>query len=54
MEKLVTGKELIELLGISESTLIRLRKKGLPYKKVGLRAVRYDYKEVLEWLNKGN
>jgi excisionase family DNA binding protein len=51
---MLTPKELMEQLKISDSTLYRLRKEGLPYKKVGYRTIRYDLVEVMEWLEKNN
>jgi excisionase family DNA binding protein len=52
MEKLLTEKELQEKLNVSRQTLVRLRKQGLPYRKVGLRSIRYDEKEVMTWIEK--
>jgi predicted DNA-binding transcriptional regulator AlpA len=49
MKKLLTEKELQEKLSLSRSTLVRLRKKGLPYKKID-RSIRYDEKEVMQWI----
>jgi excisionase family DNA binding protein len=55
MEKLLTEKELQEKLNVSRQTLVRLRKQGLPYKKVGLRSIRYDEAEVKKWIEtRGN
>jgi excisionase family DNA binding protein len=51
---MLTPKELMQQLKISDSTLYRLRKEGLPYRKVGYRTIRYDLVEVLEWLEKHN
>lgn len=48
---LIDGKEIEKILGISRTTLYKLRKKGLPHKKVGSQ-IRYDHDEVLEWINK--
>jgi excisionase family DNA binding protein len=50
----LTAKELQEQLNISRSTLYRLREKGLPNKKIGYRTIRYDLKEVMEWLETNN
>ena len=47
---LVDGKEIERILGISRTTLYRLRKEGLPNKKVGGQ-IRYDQEEVLKWAN---
>ena len=50
MNKLVTDRELSEILGLSRSTISRLRTLGLPYKKIG-RSVRYDLEEVKKWID---
>lgn len=47
---LIDSKKLEELLGVSRTTLYKLRKKGLPFKNVGSQ-IRYDHAEVLEWIN---
>ena len=47
---LVGGKEIEKLLDISRTTLYRLRKKGLPIKKVGGQ-IRYDTVEVMKWID---
>jgi len=52
-EKLLTMEELMQLLSVSRSTLDRWRKNGLPFKKVG-RSVRFDYKEVRDWIDEIN
>lgn len=51
MSKLLTEKELQEKLKLSRSTIVRLRKEGLPYKKLSARCIRYDEAEVNKWLN---
>ena len=51
MKKLLTTEELCEYLQVNEQTLGRLRRKGLPYFKIG-GAVRFDVNEVLEWTRK--
>lgn len=50
MNELMTTDELCEKLKVSRPTIERYRKKGMPYKKVG-RLVRFDAKEVMEWIN---
>jgi excisionase family DNA binding protein len=51
MGKLLTTKELMDLLKISRDTVYRWRnERGLPYKKIGPAAVRYDEAAVREWL----
>ena len=50
VDELLTDQELRELLGISRTTLWRLRKQGgLPFGKVG-RSYRYRKAEVLRWI----
>lgn len=48
---LLTEKELIEKLCFSRSMIYRLRKKGMPYKKIS-RTIRYDEQEVRDWIDK--
>lgn len=48
---MLTATELQQQLNISRSTLYRLRKEGLPHVQVGYRTIRYDYVEVLKWLD---
>jgi excisionase family DNA binding protein len=49
MDELLTQKELAEFLKITEMTLYRWRKEGMPYIKAG-KQVRYEKEEVLKWL----
>jgi excisionase family DNA binding protein len=50
-DDLMTDKQLREFLGISRTTLWRLRKEGdLPFGKVG-RSYRYRKSEVLRWVS---
>jgi predicted DNA-binding transcriptional regulator AlpA len=48
----LTAEELQQALKISRTTLYRLRKAGLPHRKLSYRVIRYDLVEVLEWLEK--
>ncbi len=51
-EELLTDAELRQFLGVSRTTLWRLRKNGgLPFGRVG-RAYRYRKSEVLAWLKR--
>jgi excisionase family DNA binding protein len=51
VDELLTDKQLREFLGISRTTLWRLRKEaGLPYGKVG-RSYRYRKSDVLRWVS---
>jgi excisionase family DNA binding protein len=51
-EALLNEKELASYLGVSLSTVKRLRAEGLPAIKVGKRAVRFDRQQVREWLQR--
>lgn len=52
---LITTKELAKHLGVTEMTILRWRKKGMPFKKIGPYMVRFDLDEVMDWtLNKDN
>lgn len=53
LKRLYTTKELSEMLSIHENTIFKMRKKGLPYKKIG-RSVRFNYDDVIEWLENKN
>jgi len=48
----LTAKELQKELNVSRSTLYRMRKQGMPSKKLGYKTIRYDLDEVIEWLDK--
>ena len=50
MEELMTKKELQEKLKISQPTIDRWRREGMPSQKVG-RGVRFN-QETLEWIKK--
>ncbi len=50
-KEILTGKDVQQFLGISRTTLWKLRKKqGFPYSKVG-REYRYLKSEVIAWLH---
>ncbi len=51
-KEILTEQELQELLGVSRTTLWKLRKNGLPYVRIG-REYRYFKSEVIEWLKEG-
>ena len=54
-KNLITRPHLRELLGgnIAESTIIRYEKLGMPVVHIGPgRLPRYDYEEVLDWMQK--
>lgn len=48
--RLLTEAQLMEELGVARLTLQRWRKQGMPYVALGVRAVRYNLLEVMEWL----
>ncbi len=47
---LITSKELSNLLSLSPSTIVKLRKDGMPSVKIG-DAVRFDIEECKNWIN---
>ena len=49
LKQLVTTKYLCEALNVTPMTIYNWRKQGLPVVKFG-RTVRFDEKEVLDWL----
>jgi excisionase family DNA binding protein len=51
-EKPITTRELCEFLGISEPSLIRMRKKGLPWFSPGGTSVRFYLSAVTKFLDK--
>jgi hypothetical protein len=48
----LTRQQLCAELSISESTVRRMEKEGLPFTPVGVRGKRYDLAEVKAWLRK--
>ena len=56
-DSLVTRKHLQSILGVSEWTLIRYEKQGMPSMRIGRgkgknRLVRYDLEKVMSWIEK--
>lgn len=51
MKELITIEQLGKNLNLTRATINSLRKKGLPTKKVG-GSIRFDYEEVLEWIDR--
>ena len=45
----LTGKQLAQVLQVSEISLWRMRKRGMPYIFVGCRSVRYRLADVMAW-----
>lgn len=50
---LLTTKQLAEKLQVAEITITKWREKDLPFVKIG-RSVRFDEKQVSEWIAKQN
>jgi len=46
-------KELSKILKVSIQTIDNLRKKGLPYKKIG-NSIRFVKEDVLKWIDEQN
>ncbi len=47
--KYLTIDDLIEMLQVTRSTIYNLKKKGLPFVKIGAN-VRFEQSEVIDWL----
>ena len=54
MEKLLTRKQLAEKLQVSDMTIHRYVKQGMPYLRVGNKLMRFDFEKVKEWLQEQN
>src|SRR5687768_11669834 len=50
LQNLLSPKELERVMGVSRTTLWRLREHGLPFVRVG-RQLRFDPREVERWLS---
>jgi predicted DNA-binding transcriptional regulator AlpA len=50
MSELLSKKQLAERLGISEQTVDRYRKRGMPWKRLGVKLVRFEVGAVNAWL----
>lgn len=48
-DKILTREELAKFLKVTERTIDRLRKEGMPWYKVGVN-VRFNKEKVLQWL----
>lgn len=54
-KKLISTKELSEILGVHIQTIYNWVKEGMPRMKMGYNLVRYDLDEVMKWIeNRGN
>lgn len=51
VNNLLSKKQLSERLHVSVSTIDRWRKQGMPYKRTGVKLVRFELSEVQEWLD---
>ena len=47
--KFLTIDDVSEMLQVTRSTVYNLKKRGLPYIKLG-KNIRFDQKEVIEWV----
>ena len=58
MGELVTTKQLCELLSVSRQAVYKWRKSGLPVaidnSARGGKLIRYNWREVIDWLQKRN
>lgn len=52
MNRFLTQQELCNELRVEKVTLWKLRKLGMPYIRLGKRLIRYDYNEVISWIDK--
>ena len=49
-KKLISTKELSEILGVHIQTIYNWVKEGMPRMKMGYNLVRYDLDEVMKWI----
>jgi excisionase family DNA binding protein len=49
MNNYLTEKELMQSLKVSRSTLVRWRKEGMPFEKIG-KLIRYNEEKIMDWL----
>ncbi|MEL4859693.1 helix-turn-helix domain-containing protein [Pseudoflavonifractor phocaeensis] len=47
--KFLTVEDVSEMLQVSRITIYNLKKKGLPFLKIG-KNIRFDQQEVLDWI----
>jgi excisionase family DNA binding protein len=50
---LLKTKEIMDKLNVSRHTIYNYIDKGMPVKKIGI-TLRFDYEEVIEWINNQN
>jgi excisionase family DNA binding protein len=53
-DRLYSEREMMKLLKISRSTIMRWRNEGLPHKRLNGRTVRYSLEEVTGWIKHFN
>lgn len=51
--KFLTVEEVSEMLQVTRTTIYNLKRKGLPFFKIG-KNIRFDQKEVLDWIKNNN
>lgn len=51
--KFLTIDDVSEMLQVTRSTVYNLKKKGLPFIKLG-KNIRFDQEEVIDWVKKNN
>lgn len=51
MDRLFTTKELATYFNVTEMTIYRWRKQGMPFKKLGYNMYRYSMHAVNAWLD---
>lgn len=51
-DTLWTSEQIAQWLGVHPKTLVRLRRRGMPYHALGGRTIRYDVAEVKAWLQR--
>lgn len=49
--KYLTIDDLVEMLQVTRSTIYNLKKRGLPFIKIGAN-IRFEQSEVIDWLNR--
>lgn len=52
--KILTEKELCELLKVESVFLWKCRKNGMPYLRLGSKLIRYNLDDVLAWFESQN
>lgn len=52
--KLLSEKELCDVLNVSRLFLMRCRENGMPFIRLGSKLIRYDLNAVITWFEKDN